>query len=59
MLATIITALLMTHPVVPKTATPIPKFAGCIVHQVCQTCTSPQGNTYQCSCHMECIPGTH
>jgi hypothetical protein len=46
--------------------TPIPKApvhkAGCVAYQVCQQCSRRDSFgdtvTYQCGCHMECLPGS-
>jgi hypothetical protein len=46
--------------ITPHNYTPIPKKQiGCVAVQVCGTCTDDRGRTYPCSCHMECLPGTH
>ena len=36
-----------------------PASAGCVAYQVCQTCYRPDGTSYTCNCHMECLPGIH
>jgi hypothetical protein len=48
-------------PLAKQNYTPRPDVhkTGCVAYQVCQTCTGPNGNTYQCGCHMECLPGIH
>jgi hypothetical protein len=58
-LATISAAAAMPGSKQNYTPRPDVHKAGCVAYQVCQTCTGPNGNTYPCGCHMECLPGIH